>query len=205
LLVKNTVLLDTFLDEINYVVFDLETTGLNPLIDDEIIEIGAIKISKNFRILRKEKFQKLVKPEKEITDSSKKIHGITNENLDKSKNICEVLYDFIEYSSDCVLVAHDAPKDMLFIKSALRQYGMSNPFELVIDSLKISKTLNVFDKAHSLDKLIEKYNVRVNSGYKRHRALYDAEATAVVFVNMMKKIQAENRFTLIEFLEFLRR
>ena len=197
-------LLDTPLDQLSFVVFDLETTGTSPLLGDEIIEIGAVRIQENFRIIRKEPFQRLIKPNIEIPDASNKIHGISNDIVAKSKNVCEVLYDFMEYTSSSVLVAHDAPKDMLFIKAAFREYGMSNPFELIIDTLKMSKVLNPLDRLHNLDKIIEKYNIRVKSGYKRHRALYDAEATAVAFVYMMKKIYEEYCFTLIELLEYLK-
>jgi DNA polymerase III epsilon subunit family exonuclease len=198
-------ILDKPLNEIEYVVFDLETTGTSVLNGDEIIEIGAVRIRNNFNIDRKNIFQRLVKPSTDISEKSKRIHGISFEQLSSSKDICEVLYDFIEYSSGAVLVAHDAPKDMLFIKSALREYGMSNPFELIVDTLKMSKKTNIYNKSHSLDTLIEQFKINPNLGYKRHRALYDAEATAVLFVNIIKKIQAEYCFTLIELLEYLKK
>lgn len=196
--------LDTPLAELTYTVFDLETTGTSAVSGDEILEVGAVRVEPGYRIKRKEAFQMLVKPSGNIPLSSTSIHGISEQTVRRSKNICEVLYDFIDYASGSILVAHDAPKDMMFIRSALKEYGMGNPFEVVLDTLQMSKKVYPLAKFHNLDEIMERHQININSRFGRHRALYDAEVTAVAFRSMMRKISQVECFTLIELMEYLR-
>lgn len=199
---KEIKFLDTPLNELSYVVFDLETTGTQPEYGDKIIEIGAVQINPGFRIVNS-KFHTLVNPFVEIPKSSTEIHGITNEKVNSAPDVCTAIYDFIDFAKGSVLVAHDAGKDFSFLKSEMRDYRISNPFKFLLDTLRLSRIVNPASKAHSLDYITDSYNIRINGPYKRHRALYDAEVTAVFFRILMHRIFENFCFTLIELENFI--
>ncbi|MGC8925230.1 MAG: 3'-5' exonuclease [Calditerrivibrio sp.] len=192
--------LDKPLDEVNFVVFDLETTGLNPDNGDQIIEMGAFKIEEGFKLIR-DPFHTMVKPDIFIPNE---IHGITEMELKNAPDICTALYDFIDFSRGSVLVAHKASKDIAFLRAAMREYLIDDSFDfLVIDTIKFSQRLYPDFKYHNLDYLIEKHHVSINSKFKRHRAVYDAEATAKIFLKMIRKIFNERCYLLSELFEFI--
>lgn len=110
----------SFLPE-RFVVFDLETTGLDPL-KHEIIEIGAIKVDRNST--RHETFQYLITPSKKVPNRITAITGITQEMIDKEgRDPNEVLGEFITFIGDHRLVAFNANFDMSFIKAATANHG----------------------------------------------------------------------------------
>jgi len=201
---ESILLLDRPLNEVEYVVFDLETTGIFPERGDRIIEIGAIKINNNFKI-SKTKFHRLIKTTQTVSDSSFEIHKITENELKNGEEECVAIYDFIDFARGSVLVAHDASKDMAFLKHSLKDYFVENPFDIVIDTLSLSKKIAPLAAGHSLDAIIERYNLKGRSGFKRHRALYDAEVTALFFRFAAKKLFKTQCFSLFELTEFLDR
>ena len=93
-----------------YVVFDLETTGLNPF-RNEIIEIGAVKII-NGQIGAQ--FTSLIKPQGEISPEIQKLTGITPEMVKEAPSLAEILPAWLEFMADAVLVAHNAKFDVGF-------------------------------------------------------------------------------------------
>ncbi|MCA1932400.1 MAG: 3'-5' exoribonuclease [Calditerrivibrio sp.] len=196
-------LLDMPLNEVNFVVFDLETTGLHPENGDQIIEIGAFRIHGNFKFDKKDQFHSLVSIDREISEYSHSIHGISNEQLKNAPDICTAMYQFLEFGRDAIPVAHKASKDVAFMRAAMSEYSITNPFPFFIDTLKMAKIIYPDYKSHSLDSLIEKLNIRVDSRFKRHRALYDAEATAKIFVKMCRKIFSDYCYHLSELKELI--
>ncbi|MCX8085031.1 MAG: exonuclease domain-containing protein [Calditerrivibrio sp.] len=194
-------IMDKPLNEVSFVVFDLETTGLYPEKGDQIIEIGAFRIDEGFRLV-KEPFHTLVKAEKEISESSLALHGISIEETYSAPDICTAIYDFIDFCRGSALVAHKASKDAAFLRHALRDYMIENPFPFILDTIKISQKLYPDFKFHNLDYLIERHNISINSKFKRHRALYDAEATAKIFLKMLKKLFKERCFHFSELTSF---
>lgn len=198
-------LLDMPLNEVNFVVFDLETTGLHPELGDQIIEIGAFRINEGFRFRQTDQFHSLINSEKEISEDSYSIHGITKENLKNSPDICTVIYQFLEFARGTIPVAHKASKDVAFMRAAMSEYSITNPFPFFIDTLKMARIVYPEYKSYSLDSLIEKLNIRVDSRFKRHRALYDAEATAKIFIKMCKKIFRDYCYHLSELKELISR
>ncbi|MEC9491629.1 3'-5' exonuclease [Flexistipes sp.] len=194
---KAVEILDTPLNKLSYVVFDLETTGTNPEEGDKIVEIGAVKIAPGFRI-QHPKFHTLVNPEIAIPESSTKIHGITNEKVSDAPDICIALYNFIDFAKDSIIVAHNARKDFAFLKNEMKDYSITNPFRFVLDTLKLSRIMNPTAARHNLDDITEMYNIKIKGPYQRHRALYDAEATSVFFRILMKRIFRETCFTFVD-------
>lgn len=119
----------------NFVVFDLETTGLSA-INNEVIEIGAIRFNTNKPV---EIFHTFIKPKKKITAKITSINGITNEMVETCPTIEEVLPKFIDFIGEDVLIAHNSDFDMKFILHQMYIQNYKKPKNKVIDTLKLSR------------------------------------------------------------------
>lgn len=160
-----------------YVVFDLETTGLSPE-TERITEFGAVKIRGGLVV---DKFSQLVNPEKEISTEITDITGITNEMVENMPKIDEVLPRFKKFCGGAVLVAHNAKFDTSFIYAAARRVGLYFDND-VMDTLEMSRSLFPNESKHKLDIMCERLGVSLEN---HHRASDDAEATARCFIKMM--------------------
>ena len=161
-----------------FVVFDLETTGLNEK-QEQIIEIGAARI-KDFKIV--EKFQSFVNPHKKIPEKIVTLTGITNEMVDNAPEIQDVLKEFKEFCKDTVLVAHNASFDMKFLCEHGERYNIvfDNP---AVDTLMVARYhLRDLDH-HRLDDLTEYFNISLEN---HHRADDDAYATAEILLKLIE-------------------
>ena len=172
----------------NYVVFDLETTGLYPNSGDSIIEIGAVKIS-NGEII--DRFDELINPGKDLNDEIINITGINNEMLKGKRSEEEVLKDFIKWVDDYPLVAHNAKFDISFIDMAYLKYNLGRLSNIVIDTLGLSRYLESKERYHNLATLVKRYEIPWDED-KHHRADYDSEGTALIFLKMLKKLELNN-------------
>ncbi|RKD34765.1 PolC-type DNA polymerase III [Thermohalobacter berrensis] len=164
-----------------YVVFDIETTGLSPT-NDKITEIGAVKIRNNEIV---DRFNQLINPEVEIPEKIVKLTGITNELVKDKPTIEEVLPKFIDFIGDSVIVAHNANFDTSFIKENCRRLdlNLNNP---ILDTLELTRALFPKLKSHRLNKVCEHLNVKLEN---HHRAVDDSEATAKVLLKCFTLLQ----------------
>lgn len=160
-----------------YVVFDLETTGLD-VMSNGITEIGAVKII-NGKIV--EQFTTLVKPDYRITEEIVKITGITEEMVKDAPKISTVIPDFMKFIQGAVLVAHNADFDVKFLKrfAGAEEYEVKNK---IIDTIEIARSTLPFLKKHDLHSVADHFGI----AFRHHRALSDAYATAEAFIEMMK-------------------
>jgi len=170
---KNT---DKTIDS-DYVVFDIETTGLNNE-TEKITEIGAVKISGG---VVTDRWSSFVNPEKPIPENIVKITNITDEMVKDAPKIEDALPDFLEFSKGCVLVAHNAAFDTGFIKSEAKRLGLNYDF-LSIDTMTLARCMFPELKNHRLDTLTKHLKVLLEG---HHRAVNDAKATADVFLKML--------------------
>ena len=175
-----------------YVVFDLETTGLYPNSGDSIIEIGAVKIS-NGNII--DKFDELINPGKDLSEEIIKITGITNEMLKGKRDEKSVLKDFMKWVGILPMVAHNAKFDISFVDNAYNKYNLGNLSNVVIDTLGLSRYLESKERYHNLATLVKRYNIPWDED-KHHRADYDSEGTALIFLKMLEKLELNNFKTL---------
>ena len=178
--------------EDTYVVFDLETTGLYPHSGDSIIEIGAVKI-KNGKII--DRYDKLINPGKDLSLEIMNITGITNDMLKGKTNEEDAIKDFMAWVGNIPMVAHNAIFDISFIDNAYEKYNLGSLNNIVIDTLGISRYLESSERYHNLATLVKRYNIPWDED-KHHRADYDSEGTALIFLQMLKKLELNNFKTL---------
>ncbi|WP_126426451.1 PolC-type DNA polymerase III [Brevibacillus marinus] len=165
-----------------YVVFDTETTGLNPA-EHTIIEIAAVKM-RGTEII--EQWSELIDPQVPIGPKTTEITGITNEMLAGKPTIDVVLRKFQAFVQDAVLVAHNAEFDQGFLEACAKRIGMQpwrNPF---LDTLPLARMLYSGMRNYRLGTLAKKFNVPL---IQAHRALDDTVALAHVFQYMLKDLR----------------
>lgn len=174
--------------EDEYIVFDIETTGLSN-IHDKITEIGAVKI-KNKQIV--DSFSTLINPEIPIPAKITELTGITNEMVEGAPIIEDVLPSFFEFVGESCLVAHNADFDVGFIRENAKKikYQLTNT---IVDTLKLSRILLNHLKRHKLNIIAKELNVGLEN---HHRAVDDAKATAEIFIKFIELMNNKEIYTL---------
>lgn len=168
----------------NYVVFDIETTGLANQVD-KITEIGAVKICDGQII---DRYSQLVNPEKTISEKIIKLTGITNELVAKEPTIDKVLPEFLDFCEDSTLVAHNAEFDISNIRTNCKKLSLDFDYPYV-DTLYLARFLLPNLKNHKLGTLSKHLNVKL---LNHHRAVDDAKATADIFIKMLDALDEKN-------------
>ena len=183
---------DRELETQEYVVYDTETTGFNAASGDQMIEIGAVKIKDG---VITDRFDEFINPGRHIPDKITELTLITDEMVKDADNEEIVTKRFLDWVGDCPLVAHNAKFDISFIEMAMKKYGLGEFKSCVIDTLELSRALDQGYARHSLSALVKRYSVPFDEE-AHHRADYDAEATALVFHKMLKKLISQNYHTI---------
>lgn len=172
----------------DYVVFDLETTGLDPK-KNKIIEIGAARI-RGGRI--ESTFQTFVNPGVLLEERIVELTGITQEELDKAPYIETIIDEFLAFIGDDVLLGHNLQFDYSFLKRAVVQCSQDKncKFEkLGLDTLHIARKYLSELPSRSLPELCKYYEI----GHLPHRALDDAIATHEVYQKLVRAFSTDNR------------
>lgn len=180
------------LTDLEYIVFDLETTGLKAAEGDSIIEIGAVKL-KNGNII--DRFDLLINPGKLIRDEISKITNITNDMLVDACDEETGIKKFMTWVGDLPMVAHNARFDLSFVEMAFLKYNLGRLNNTVIDTLALSRYLESNERYHNLATLVIRYNIDWDEN-KHHRADYDSEGTALIFDKMLQKLSKNNILTM---------
>lgn len=165
-------------DKFNYIAFDIETTGLNPL-SDEIIEIAALKINDGKII---DKFHSLVKPNKKIPKKIIELTNINNEMVQSADPIDIILPNFIDFTSKLPLVAHNVEFDYSFIENNYNKLFNKNFKRKKVCTMKLykKKYKEWYDESPCstklswcVDELLDEEDIQY---YEKnaHRALTDA-------------------------------
>ncbi len=182
----------TFTD--SFVIFDIETTGFIPG-QDKITEIGAVKICNK---IITDRFSSFVNPERDIPHRVQEITHITPEMVEDAPKIEQVMESFREFFGDLALVAHNADFDMSFIKYEAREMGI-NIENTSIDTLELTRTLFPNLKNYKLNTLAQEFEIKLEG---HHRAVNDAEATAHIFLYLLKHLDEMNIHNFTEYTEY---
>lgn len=182
----------TPLQQLSFVVFDTETTGLLPHQGDEIVQIAGVRLV-NGRRVEGEEFDSLVNPGRSIPAASTEVHGITEAMVADADPIQTVGRRFHRFAEDAVLVAHNAPFDMAFFKRHETSIGklFDHP---VLDTVLLSAVLFGQSEVHTLDALTERLGITIPPEL-RHTAMGDTVATAEAFELMLPMLQAKGMIT----------
>lgn len=178
---------DAALDDLAFVVFDTETTGLFPERGDEIVQIAAVRIV-NGKLVPGERLDMLVHPGRAIPRASSAIHGVTDDMVADAPSVQEAVERFHAFALDAVIVAHNAPFDMAFLWRREAELGLhfANP---ILDTVLLSAAIFGLSENHTLDDLAHRLGVSVSPS-ERHTAMGDTLATAEVFLRMKRVLQA---------------
>lgn len=154
----------------DFAFIDVETTGTKPL-EDRITEVAIIRFSANGNV---EAWQSLVNPGIPIPAEIQALTGITNAMVRDAPSYFDVREDVRRLLEGAVFVAHNARFDYGFIKNEFRRQGESFTAD-VLCTVRLSRKLYPDDDGHGLDAIISRHRL---SGFNRHRAMGDTEATA---------------------------
>ncbi len=167
--------------EDDFVVFDIETTGLNPQ-QDRITEIGAVKV-RNGQVV--DRFSAFVNPGVPIPSFIVKLTGITEDMVKDAPPIEQVLNEFMEFIQGSVLVAHNANFDVGFIKHNAKLMGekIKNPY---IDTLELCRKMFPELGKYKLNIVAKHLKIELEN---HHRAVDDSMATAKIFIHCIKMLK----------------
>ncbi|MBN2119485.1 MAG: WYL domain-containing protein [Candidatus Omnitrophica bacterium] len=173
-----------------FVVFDVETTGLNPEQGDKICEIGAVKV-KDLKITSS--FNSLVNPQRDIPQQASAIHGIVQGDVAACPSFEEIIDGFLEFIEDLPIFAYNIGFDLSFLnpqlKSANREPLVNPPVDILIICRTLLKDLARFN----LSSVARFFNIPQDTS---HRAKQDSQVAADVFVKMVPYLEEKGILTL---------
>lgn len=164
------------------VILDFETTGLSPDMGDRAIEIGAVRLV-NGEV--SERFQELMNPGRRVSGFIEDYTGISNEMLAGVDSCEQVMDRFADFIADDNLIAHNASFDKRFLDAELARIGRRYRGDFSC-SLLLSRRIFQDAHSHKLAELVQFKNIPSEGGF--HRALFDSEMTAKVWVAMLEDI-----------------
>ena len=170
------------LDQVEFIIFDTETTGLEPESGDRIVEIAAIKFKGEKEIAT---FQSLINPHRPITQAAFQVNKITPQMLQDAPAIDKVLPQFLGFIQNSCVCSYNATFDLEFLHNESRLLGKEIPKDIVVvDILKMAKRLLPNLERYALWYVADRLGI---STQQSHRALSDVKLTLEVF-NKLKVI-----------------
>ncbi len=191
--------LGTHLSEVTFCVVDLETTGSSET--DAITEFGAVKV-RGGEVLGE--FQTLVNPRSHIPPLIAVLTGITNQMVAEAPSLSQVLPAFLAFAAQTVIVAHNAPFDVGFLRRACQQLEYPAPKWPVVDTVTLARSILLRDEVPNcrLSTLAKHFHATTTPN---HRALQDARATVDVLHGLMERVGNLGVHTIEDLHEFSRR
>lgn len=169
------------------IILDTETTGLDPLRGDRLVEIGGIELVNHFPTGRT--YHVYLNPDRDMPEEAFRVHGLSAEFLADKPRFAELVDEFWGFIDGAKLVIHNASFDMGFINAELKRVGRPPfPAELVVDTLSMARR-RFPGAAASLDALCSRFGID-NSRRTKHGALLDAELLADVYIELIGGRQA---------------
>src|SRR5580700_10763722 len=160
------------------IVLDTETTGLDPLRGDRLVEIGCVEIFN--RMPTGQTFHRHLNPERDMPAEAYAVHGLSSEFLADKPLFAHVVEEFLEFIADAPLVIHNASFDISFINAAR---------DRLVDTLMLARRKHP-GVSNRLDDLCSRYAID-NSRRTKHGALLDAELLAEVYIDLIGARQSQ--------------
>jgi DNA polymerase III subunit epsilon len=170
------------------IVLDTETTGLDPLRGDRLVEVGCIEIFN--RMPTGQTFHRYINPERDMPAEALAVHGLTTEFLASKPLFAEIVDVFLEFIADAPLIIHNASFDVSFINAELDR--IKRPVimrERLVDTLLLARRKHP-GVSNRLDDLCSRYSID-NSRRTKHGALLDAELLAEVYIDLIGARQSQ--------------
>lgn len=179
-------------EDIRFVVFDTETTGLDPK-TDSLLSIGAVAVQ-NKQIQIQDHFESFVLPQS-FSKETVHIHGIRKDSKNKIPEE-KAIERFLSYLKNSVVVAHHAAFDMAIINESLKRLGLPKLKNTVLDTgnLYLKSDLKLDNKDYYfLDEIAKTFHIPLHD---RHNAAGDAFITAQIFVKLLKHLEKKNALSI---------
>ena len=169
------------------IVLDTETTGLDPLAGDRIVEIGCLELVNRFPSGREWHFY--FNPDRDMPKEAFAVHGISGDFLKDKPRFGDLADGFLEFVADASLIIHNAAFDVKFLNTELKKVGRSLiDMERVVDTLQLARRKHPGSSV-SLDALCKRYGIDMSVRTK-HGALIDCKLLADVYVELLGERQA---------------
>jgi len=170
------------------IVFDTETTGLDPVQGDRLVEIGCIELFNRFPTGKT--FHRHINPERDMPQEAFAVHGLSSEFLSRKPRFAAIADALLDFIGDSALVAHNATFDLNFLNAELARIERAT-----ISSSRLVDTLLLARRkfpgvSNRLDDLCVRFGID-NSRRTRHGALLDAELLAEVYLELVDARQAK--------------
>jgi len=184
------------------ILFDTETTGVDPLHGDRIIEIAALELERDLPTGRS--FHRVVDPERDVPEEASRIHGFTRADLIGKPKFAEIVDDFLAFIGNDPLVAHNAAFDFGFLDAEFGRLRIA-PLDRarMIDTLAMARA-KFPGLPNSLDALCRRFDIDLSERTK-HNALLDCKLLAEVYIELtggrqrglvlMESGQTQNHFS----------
>lgn len=162
----------------NYIVFDIETTGLS-VTNNKIIELAGVRMREGKEVNR---FSTFINPHEKIPYHIQQLTNIDDDMVKDAPELEPKLREFIEFIADDILVAHNARFDIGFIQANCKSLGLPEVKNPVLDTLELARFLHPTMKNHRLNTLADKYKVSLEN---HHRAIDDSIALGGVLFGLI--------------------
>ncbi len=170
------------------IVLDTETTGLDPLRGDRLVEVGCVELYN--RMPTGQTFHRYMNPERDMPAEAFNVHGLSTEFLASKPLFAEVVQEFLDFIGDAPLVIHNASFDISFINAELdRIKRAAIPRDRLVDTLLLARRKHP-GVSNRLDDLCSRYAID-NSRRTKHGALLDAELLAEVYIDLIGARQSQ--------------
>ena len=164
------------------IVFDTETTGLDPFTGDRVVEIGCVELINH--LPTPNNFHVYINPERDMPEEAFKVHGLSEEFLSEKPKFAEIAQDFHDFIKDTVIIAHNAQFDVKFLNWELEHAGFPKIDDaFVLDTLALARQ-RFPAGPNSLDALCNRFSID-NTKRTLHGALLDSEILADVYLELI--------------------
>lgn len=169
------------------IVFDTETTGVDPATGDRVVEIGCVELVNTVPTGRH--FHAYINPERPMSEGAFRVHGLSDAFLADKPVFAAVVDEFLAFIAEAPLVAHNISFDAMFINAEFRRLNIA-PLaqERLVDTLVLARRKHP-GAPNNLDALCARYSID-NSKRTKHGALLDAEILAEVYIELLGGRQA---------------